>query len=196
MTAKRLDERAILVALTVLALAPSWGGAQYDGRAWRLPAGAAAAAAAPGATRGVQQKPQPQVIVVQPSNYRTGFLRRSTVIPRTTVFPLQSAVVFVPAVVLADGRVFANFGHGFEQIFRSCHASALSGGGVVGQPSVIGGNGAVLTPQVPTYTQPVPNQQTASQQMAAANLGQTTVIPAYTTCFSQNAAGGVIVYRF
>lgn len=182
MRAKRLDQRAVLVALTLF-FAPTVASAQFDGRAFRLPPGGSSAGA-----RGVVQKPQPQVIVVQPSTHR------GRVIPhRSTVFPRQSSVLWVPAVVTADGRVFANFGYGFEQVYRSC-ASAV----VVGQPTVVAGNGVVLSPQRPTYTQPVPNQQTASQQMAAAgNRAQTTVVaPAYSTCFSPHSSGGVIVYRF
>ncbi|HET7666101.1 MAG TPA: hypothetical protein VFK56_08540 [Mycobacterium sp.] len=129
------------------------------------------------------QKPQPQVIVVQPSAHRGH--------PRRTVFPRQSSVIWVPAVVTSDGRVFANFGAGFEPVYRSC-ASAV----VVGQPTVVAGNGVVLSPQAPTYTQPVPNQQTASQQIAAGNRAQGTVVPGYSTCFSPHSSGGVIVYRF
>jgi hypothetical protein len=175
-----LDHRAAFVALAII-FAPTAALAQYDGKAFRLPAGGAAAGA-----RGVVQKPQPQVIVVQPSSQHR--LHGN----RTTVFPRQSSVVWVPAVVIGDGRVFANFGYGFEQVFRSC-----AGAVVVGQPTVIAGNGVVLTPPAPTYTQPVPNQQTASQQMAAGNRAQATVIaPAYSTCFSPHSSGGVIVYRF
>lgn len=180
MTAKRLDYRAVFVALALLAAVPVVAEAQYDGRMFRLPPANA------GAARGVRPSPQPQVVVVQPSTHRTVFRRHRT------VFPQQSTIIWVPAVVLADGRVFANFGFGYEQVFRSC-----SGAVVVGQPSVIAGNGHVLTPQVPTYTQPVPNQQTSSQQMAAGNQVQTVVVaPAPSTCFSRNASGGVIVYRF
>jgi hypothetical protein len=134
-------------------------------------------------------KPQPQVIVVQ-----SGVHHRA-VYPGRTVFPRQSQVVWVPALLTNDGRVFANFGYGYEQVYRSC-----SGGVVVGQPTVIGGNGAVLTPQAPTYTQPVPNQQTASQQMSQAVVtgthSQTIVAQAYSTCFSSHSSGGVIVYRY
>lgn len=182
MTAKRLDGRAVFVALALMAAVPAVVHGQYDGRVWRLPA------AGNGAARGVQAKPQPQVIVVQPQvqQHRTVFNRRRT------VFPQQSAVIWVPAVVLGDGRVFANFGGGFEQVFRSC-----SGAVVVGQPAVIGGNGVVLTPQAPTYTQPVPNQQTSSQIMAAGGHAQTVVsAPAHSTCFGRSPSGGVIVYRF
>lgn len=181
MRAKRLDHRAVFVALAIV-LVPTAASAQYDGKAFRLPPGGSAAGA-----RGVVQKPQPQVIVVQPSARHRGMHRN-----RTTVFPRQSSVVWVPAVVTGDGRVFANFGYGFEQVYRSCSTAA-----VVGQPRVIAGNGVVLTPQTPTYTQPVPNQQTASQQMAAGNRAQTAVVaPAYSTCFSPHSSGGVIVYRF
>ena len=180
MTAKRLDNRAAFVAVALLAAISTAADAQYDGKAWRLPPSGS------GGARGVQAQPQPQVLVLPPS------VHHRTVFPRRTVFPQQSAVVWVPAVVLADGRVFANFGYGYEQVFRSC-----SGAVVVGQPAVIGGNGVVLSPHAATYTQPVPNQQTSSQQMASGFHGQNFVVsPAYSTCFGRNASGGVIVYRF
>jgi hypothetical protein len=127
------------------------------------------------------------VIVVQP-----GVHHRRLHPNRRTVFPRQSSVIWVPAIVTSDGRVFANFGFGYEQVFRSCSSAV-----VVGQPAVIAGNGVVLTPQVPTYTQPVPNQQTSSQQLAAGTHAQTTIVaPAHSTCFSPHSSGGVIVYRF
>src|SRR5688500_16359245 len=77
-------------------------------------------------------------------------------------FPSQPvALSLVPAILMSDGRVFANFGFGFEPVLRPC-----SGAVVAGQRRVIGSNGVVLFhPTAPTYTQPVPNQQTASQQM-------------------------------
>jgi hypothetical protein len=181
MTAKRLDNRAVFLALAIL-VAPSVASAQFDGRAFRLPSARSAATA-----KGVVQKPQPQAIVVQP-----GAHQRRVYPGGTTVFPRQSSVIWVPAVVTADGRIFANFGYGYEQVFRSC-----SGAAVVGQPTVIAGNGAVLSAPAPTYTQPVPNQQTASQQMAAGSRAHNgAVVPTYSTCFSPYSSGGVIVYRF
>ena len=179
MRAKRLDHPAILVVMTLL-IGPTAASAQYDGKVFRLPPAASA-----GTARGVVQKPaQPQVIVVQPSAHH----RRAH---RTTAFPRQSSVIWVPAVVTNDGRVFANFGYGFEQVFRSCSSAV-----VVGQPSVIAGNGVVLSSQAPTYTQPVPNQQTASQQLAAGTQQTTVLAAAHSTCFSPHSSGGGIVYRF
>lgn len=182
MTAKRLDHRAVFAAIGLLLAVPAVASAQYDGKAFRLPPGAST-----GTARGVQAQPQPQVIVAQPSVHQSTVFRR-----RQTVFPQHSSIIWVPAIVTADGRVFANFGFGYEPVYRSC-----AGAVVVGQPSVIGGNGVVLTPQAATYTQPVPNQQTSSQQMATIQLGQGSVVaPAYSTCFSRHSSGGVIVYRF
>jgi hypothetical protein len=180
MTAKRLDHRAVFVALALL-MAPAVASAQHDPTVFRLPAGSSS-----GSSRGVVQPKAQPPLIVQPSVYSRRFHPN-----RTTVFPRQSSVNFVPAIVTNDGRVFANFGFGYEQVFRSC-----AGGVVVGQPSVVAGNGLVLTPQAPTYTQPVPNQQTASQLMAAGKHAQTIVAPAYSTCFSPYSSGGVIVYRY
>ena len=89
----------------------------------------------------------------------------------------------IPIAVLGDGRVFADFGRGYEQVVRTCGLPVAYGGQVgyggqvttitaspvqpiVVQPTVtqppIGGS----PPPLP-YTPPVPAQQTASQQMAA-----------------------------
>ncbi|MGH7678730.1 MAG: hypothetical protein ACRENU_09705 [Gemmatimonadaceae bacterium] len=109
-------------------------------------------------------------------------------------FPVQPvAFSFVPAVLMSDGTVWANFGFGFEPIFRPCAQPLM-----VGQPAVVGANGIVLQPAKPTYTQPVPNQQTRSQQMVNASVGGTTtqvVSSAQVSCFSRNAAGQLIAFR-
>lgn len=102
--------------------------------------------------------------------------------------------VLVPAVITADGRIFANFGGGYEPVYRSCYSNAV----VVGQPAVIGANGVVLSPaQPPTYTQPVPNQQTASQQLLPSNQHNRVVVSNATqACYSRDPYGRVLVYRF
>ena len=193
MTAKRLDDRAVFLAIALFLGLPLSVSAQYSGGEWRLPAGAVT-----GPTKAVQAEPKPQVVIVQPTYY-----------PRSTVFrrfpggghnpyarPYGGASV-IPAVVLDDGSIFANFGYGYERVFRSC-----SGGGavvrqpVVGSPLVVGSNGVVLSP-VPTYTQPVPNQQTSSQQMAARVTGHPSVsVPAQAACFNRDGAGRVFVVRY
>ena len=81
----------------------------------------------------------------------------------------------LPILLMADGRVFADFGRGFEQIVRSCALPT-----VYSSPQVVSSSGlqqpvvvqpTVTQPAAPgierlPYTPPVPNQQTPSQQMA------------------------------
>jgi len=81
----------------------------------------------------------------------------------------------LPILLMADGRVFADFGRGFEQIVRSCtlptgysSAQIVSPSGLQ-QPVVV--QPSVTQPAPPgvermPYTPPVPPQQTPSQQMA------------------------------
>lgn len=82
----------------------------------------------------------------------------------------------LPILLMADGRVFADFGRGFEQIVRSCAlptgyaTSQIVSPSGLQQPVVV--QPTVTQPAPPgverlPYTPPVPNQQTASQQMAS-----------------------------
>lgn len=135
-------------------------------------------------TRAVEARKQPVVVVVSEQR-----VRQPHVFPRYPV-----AATLVPAILMSDGSVFANFGFGYEPVYRSC-----SGAVVVGEPTVVAGNGVVLSQQQrPTYTQPVPNQQTASQQLAQSNLSRPVVVSgaAQASCFSRDGAGRVFVYRF
>ena len=175
MRAKRLDVRAVFAAALIAGL-PVAGHAQYVNGEWRLPAST-------GGTRAVQPAPRPQVVVVPGQRH-----------PQTTVFPRRvAAYTLVPAILMADGSVFADFGFGYEPVYRSC-----SGTLVTGQTTVIGGNGVVLNaPQAPTYTQPVPNQQTASQQMLSARTNTVSAsLPSQAACYNRDPGGRVIVVRF
>ena len=86
----------------------------------------------------------------------------------------------VPVLVLTDGRVYADFGRGYEQVVRTC-GLPISYGGAYGGGIVVSNGGPVqpvvvqpsvsqpavgAAPPLP-YTPPVPAQQTASEQMAA-----------------------------
>jgi hypothetical protein len=77
----------------------------------------------------------------------------------------------LPIVVMPDGRVYADFGRGYEQVIRSCSSVVTYS---VIQPTVptqpIVTQPVVTQPGVAPlpYTPPVPNQQPPSQQM----LGQ------------------------
>ena len=95
----------------------------------------------------------------------------------------------VPAVLMSDGSIFANFGYGYEPVIRSCSAVVVSG-----QTQRIAAGGVTLSQQnAMAYTPPVPNQTTASQQMIA--NGTRVSGPAQLACFTRDAAGRVFVYR-
>ena len=85
----------------------------------------------------------------------------------------------VPVIVFGDGRVFADFGQGYEQVVRACNLPVTYGvqamqtapptQPVVVQPTV--SQPAIGTTSQPLpYTPPVPAQQTASQQMVSQML--------------------------
>jgi hypothetical protein len=169
---KGLDMRSIIFGIVLSATASSVAEAQLSGGQWRL-------SPEPNGRRvAVEVKPQPTVAVAP-----------------GMMFPVQPvAFNLIPAILMSDGTVWANFGFGFEPIVRPCGALV-----VAGQPSVIAGNGAQLFPSRPTYNQPVPNQQTNSQQMVAKHNNGSTVIvsnAAQLACFGRDASGRVFAYRF
>ena len=99
----------------------------------------------------------------------------------------------VPVVVLPDGRMFADFGYGYEPITRGCGGAALFVQSVavpvqpaVVQPSVAQPSAGV-TERLP-YTPPVPAQQTASQQMLSQQALSSVSAPAARTGFGVSAA--------
>lgn len=170
MRLKRLDFGKALLAATLVS-APV--GAQSGGK-FTLPA--------QGAVRqGVEASP-PQTVVVDPYNYY-----RNPSYPSYPVHPVQFTLV--PAILMSDGSIFANFGYGYEPVIRSCSAVVVTG------PLQRVGAGGVKLGQsnAMPYTPPVPNQTTASQQMIA--NGHRLSGPAQLSCFARDAAGRVFVYR-
>jgi hypothetical protein len=109
----------------------------------------------------------------------------------------------LPVVVLTDGRVFADFGRGYEQVIRNC--ATIVNYSVFPTPVV---QPTVVQPTItqPTISQPlpytptVPNQQTASQQMLP-QQGNGQVLASQSTlvnsqaCWTGNGAGLVYVAR-
>ena len=114
----------------------------------------------------------------------------------------------IPVVVLSDGRVFADFGRGFEQVVHWCGVPASFDGQTaqslvqptVVQPTVVQPSASVTQPL--PYTPPVPSQPTASQQMLPqatqqAQLAQATRSTLVNTemCWSNDPRGRVFVGR-
>jgi hypothetical protein len=120
----------------------------------------------------------------------------------------NNAVVFanIPAFVLPDGRVFANFGNGIQQVIRPCGNvfgnNTLNTSGelfftntqpVVTQPVVI--QPAAGASQPLPFTPNVPNQLTISQQMLVQALSTGPVFVNTVSCFAANRVGQVFVTR-
>ena len=119
-------------------------------------------------------------------------------------FPSAAIVQNIPVVMLQDGRVFANFGYGYEQVVRTCAPSGVVPV-VTGYASVPRGSTIVQpTPMQPVVTQPAPAQPTASEQMLARALSPATVVTAIPgplavqlvtpSCWS-HYGGSVFVFR-
>ena len=97
------------------------------------------------------------------------------------------AYTVLPAIIMSDGSIYANFGHGYVPVRQSC----------VSASRVLGSNGPLhsnATP--PTYTQPVPNQATASQQMARGQTSPARYPAQYVNaCYRMDAYGPVVIVR-
>lgn len=121
----------------------------------------------------------PPPVVVQPGNQPSGFDQFSSPISGSGTVHGR-----VPVVVLPDGRVFANFGYGYEQVVRTCSSS------VVIQP-----NAAVQSgPVQPVVTQPAPAQATASEQMLGVTRPGAHQQADLNPCWSSQA-GMIYVFR-
>ncbi len=119
----------------------------------------------------------------------------------------NNAVIFanIPAFVVPDGRVFANFGNGIQQVIRPCgnvFGNTLNTSGdlfvsnaqpIVSQPVVI--QPAAAASQPLPFTPNVPNQQTISQQMLVQALATGPVVVNTFSCFAANRVGQVFVTR-
>jgi hypothetical protein len=129
------------------------------------------------------------------------------VIPGNGVFyvPPGSFLANVPVVALPDGRVFANFGRGFEQIVRGCGSGAAFVSSVqpapaqpaVVQPTVV--QPPVVVTQPLPYNPPIAGQQIVSQPLngmtgAQVISGQSTIVNS-TACWAVSERGQVFVFR-
>jgi hypothetical protein len=96
--------------------------------------------------------------------------------------PYPVAVTYLPAILMSDGTVYANFGFGYEPVRRACR-----------QPRVLDGRGFSRE----QYTHRAPNQETASAQNlpSAQAQRQAASRAAYSACFTRTARGGLVVVR-
>jgi hypothetical protein len=134
--------------------------------------------------------PQPNVVVVPSSGGQFG----GGVITQS-VFPRQPvAFTLIPAILMSDGTVLADFGFGYESVTRACGNAV-----VMSTPTVFAGNGVILSrgTTTVTYTQPVPNQATPSQQNLPSAQSRYPILTAasQTACFARDAQGRFFVAR-
>ena len=132
------------------------------------------------------------------------YSRRATTLYRLCI-PLQPCAPFrddFPILLMADGRVFADFGRGFEQIVRSC---ALPIG--YNSPQIVSPSGlqqpvaiqpTVTQPAPPglerlPYTPPVPAQQTPSQQIVAQGGQLPQASLGNQSCWAMAQTGRIVV---
>lgn len=177
---RQVNSRVILGTMLAAALLLPAAGlhAQNDGARWTLTPRSGSSSRV-----GVAAQPaQPVAIVPSP----------------TTFFPAQPVVfTLLPAIVLSDGTVLADFGFGFEPVQRFCGQQVV----VSGQPQVIGSNGVVLRGgngdgrlgDLP----PVPNQPTQSQLNLPSNQSRFPILTAasQTACWTRDGTGRFFVVR-
>jgi hypothetical protein len=108
----------------------------------------------------------------------------------------------LPILLMGDGRVFADFGRGWEAVSRSCalpqgYASTqiVSPSGLQ-QPAVV--QPTVTQPPAPgverlPYTPPVPAQQTPSQQMAQNGGRLPEASGVRQSCWARQQDGRIVV---
>jgi len=117
--------------------------------------------------------------------------------------PIEGTVIFanIPAFVLLDGRVFANFGRGIEQVVRPCGAILNSMYGmfynpdqpVVEQPTVVQPTPGATQP--PPFQPSIPNEPPFSQQVLVQALAMGPVPVNPYSCWAANRVGKVFVTR-
>ena len=165
------------------------------------PAAVLFAGPAEGQSRGrfTMPKTKPRVVVQKPTASRATTAPRYPAYPVVPAYPV--AFTLLPAVILSDGRIYADFGYGYEPVSRACapvysrtETLGVSGGGI----RVIGANGTVLSggntqpaPRIGPAPRmaPHPNQPSDAQQV---RQGAVTSA-AHSSCYRQEPTGTVVV---
>lgn len=165
--------RSMLVGAALLAAAGVESALAQPARGVQRPAAATAST-----RRGVEVSPRPNPA--------------PTATPFGVPAPHVVAVKLVPAVIMSDGSVFADFGFGLEPVRRAC-------GGVGGLGETRSLSGGVFTPtSLLPGIQPAPAQRTASQQNLKSQIqpSQRLTSPAVLgACFTRDASGRVFATR-
>jgi hypothetical protein len=138
----------------------------------------------PRSRQAVERRPPP-VVVVQPTYYQPGYYPG-------VVYPV--AYTTIPAVLMSDGSIWANFGNGYEPVSRACVAQTTV---TSNAPLVVAGNGLVLSggsTSTTTYMPPAPAQQTQSYYNLPSVANQRSAA-AQSACYSRDANGQFFVVR-
>jgi len=114
--------------------------------------------------------------------------------PVRPAFPV--AFTLLPAVIMSDGRVFADFGFGYEPVARSCApAHTVAPAFSTAQVPVVAGNGIVLSSGTPRMQPPprlTPNSPSATQPTHVTDQVVVTNARA-DACFRHEPTGRVVV---
>jgi hypothetical protein len=156
-----------------------------------------------------EPRPRPKAVVGAPAGTVAAIAPPPTVVVTSrnaSLFaPAGSFLGNVPVVVFPDGRVFVDFGRGFEQVVRGCPGNMALLSSVlpppvqptVVQPTVIQPP-AVVTQPLP-YNPPIAGQQLVAQPLTPTTAGQIlageSVIVNSNACWAVNGYGQVFVFR-
>ena len=104
-----------------------------------------------------------------------------------------------PAVLLPDGRMYVNFGYGYEPVAQTCGASMVWQGRVYQPPQIYGfynGVVQVMPPSIPAQStsSEVQLMRALSPSSVAALPGPLSSVITAPTCWS-NYGGNVVVFR-
>lgn len=153
------------LAVFALSIAPGVAAAQAGGL--RLPEGSASRPVVRGTTR---SEPVP----VEPAY---------PVYPSYPAYPV--AVTYIPAIIMSDGSVYANFGTGYFPVRRACPTRSAR---------VLDGRGM----RTERYRQPAPAQRSASAEAlphVQEQRRREMELAARSACYTRNAYGGIVVVR-
>lgn len=149
----------------------------------------------------------PAVLAAQRPTTAAGQVAGIAPPPAGPVVPPPGTVFYnnVSIAVFPDGRVFANFGRGYEQVVRACGENGTFVAQVAPVPQPVAVQPTVTQPTVATSpmlpnTQPVPVQQTPPQQVvaptqpAAIQPGAPPMANAQP-CWTRDSSGQIVVSR-
>ena len=109
-------------------------------------------------------------------------------------FPV--AFTLLPAVIMSDGRVFADFGFGYEPVSRPCAPAFVAAPTFSTSPiPVVAGNGIVLSSGTPRMQPPPRLTPNSPSAVPPAHAAQQVVVASARAdaCFRHEPAGHVVV---